>query len=66
MNSLAILLAVVAVVALVVVGWLLYMGFFQYHRLSLPIHRKVHVEVREIPEMTVLYPLVPFPHIPGT
>ncbi|KAK8811724.1 hypothetical protein WA538_000510 [Blastocystis sp. DL] len=44
MNTLAILLAIVAMIAILVVAWLLYMGFFQ----------TIHVEVREVPEMTVL------------
>ena len=66
MSTLVILLAVAAVIALVVVGWLLYMGFFQYHLLSPSIHRRIHVEVREIPEMTVLYPPILLPHISGT
>lgn len=66
MNSLAILLAVVAGLAIVVIAWLLYMGFFQYHLLALLIHRKIHVEVLEVPEMTVLYAPTRLPHHSGT
>lgn len=66
MNTLAILLATVAMVAILVVAWLLYMGFFQYPLPPPLTSRTIHVEVREVPEMTVLYAPLLLPHHPAT
>ena len=61
MNTLAILLATVAMIAILVVAWLLYMGFFQYPLPPPLTSRTIHVEVREVPEMTVLSSPPPSP-----
>lgn len=65
MNTLAILLAIIVVIAVLVVAWLLYMGCFQYPLPPLLTPRKIHVEVREVPEMTVLYAPPLLPHHPA-